>query len=250
VYRIISVFFAFFIIVAGAAAEEIILKDGTKIVGRMTAISGDTIAVETAYGKMSLKRSDIVSIVFPENDSKGDASGAKGTPKEKVKIEDSLVGAQYINKTGDFSLTLPPDWKINPTLTASSDGIAGLSSRDNLRYLLVVREDFSGSLESYKGLSEMQAKKNLQDFEKLSESPIKIDNWAGLLITYRGVSVAAGNLPIEFLTAIISNGNTYYRISTWCVEPLFKESQPIFEKVIYSYHNTKPASSTLPVSNP
>jgi len=250
VYRIILVCFAFFIMVVGAAAEEIVLKDGTKIVGRMTSISGDTIAVETAYGKMSLKRGDILTIGFPENGSKGDASGEKGTQKDKVKIEDSLEGAQYINKTGDFSLSLPPNWKINQTLTDSSDAIAGLSSRDNMRYLLVVREDFSGSLESYKGISEIQAKKSLQEFEKLSESPITIDNRPGILMAYRGVSPAAGNLPIEFLTAIIPYGNTYYRITTWCIEPLFNESQPMFEKIIDSYHTTKSSPPPAPDTKP
>ena len=51
-----------------AAAEEFALKDGTKIVGHMIAIKGDRIEVETPYGKMLLKRSDILAIGFPENE--------------------------------------------------------------------------------------------------------------------------------------------------------------------------------------
>jgi hypothetical protein len=34
-----------------AIAEEISLKDGTKIVGHMTAVSTDKIEVETSYGQ-------------------------------------------------------------------------------------------------------------------------------------------------------------------------------------------------------
>jgi len=57
-----------------AAAEEISLKDGAKIVGRMTAISADKIEVETSYGKVQLKRNDILTISFPENGSTATSS--------------------------------------------------------------------------------------------------------------------------------------------------------------------------------
>ena len=42
-----------------AVAEEIALKDGTKIVGHMTGITSDKIEVETSYGKVQLNRKDI-----------------------------------------------------------------------------------------------------------------------------------------------------------------------------------------------
>ena len=41
-----------------ARAEEITLKDGTKIVGHMTGITSDKIEVETSYGKIQLNRSE------------------------------------------------------------------------------------------------------------------------------------------------------------------------------------------------
>jgi hypothetical protein len=49
-----------------AIAEEISLKDGTKIVGHMTAVSTEKIEVETSGGKVQLNRGDIVTISFPE----------------------------------------------------------------------------------------------------------------------------------------------------------------------------------------
>src|ERR1700752_5147294 len=57
-----------------AVAEEISLKDGTKIVGHMTAITPDKIEVETSYGKIQLKRSDILTISFPENGASANAA--------------------------------------------------------------------------------------------------------------------------------------------------------------------------------
>jgi hypothetical protein len=107
-----------------------------------------------------------------------------------------------------------------------------------MRYVMVVQEEYPGSMESYKGLIEIQAKQNLLDYEKLTESATTIDNKSAVLLSYRGTTAKANNLPIQFLTAIVSDGKTYSRITAWCVEPLFNESQPIFEKIFSSYHIT------------
>jgi hypothetical protein len=245
--RILLALWLLFAFTASAAAEEIVLKDGTKIVGRMTAVSGDKIEVETSYGKMSLKRGDILTITFPEN-ATGTAQTGGAAPKEMPKIEESMDATQYVNKTGKFTLTLPLEWKINPSLRFSAAVMAGLSSRDNMRYLMVMHEEYPGSLESYKGLIEIQAKHNLQDYEKLTESPTTIDGKAAVLVSYRGTTVQADNLPIQFLTAIIPDGNNYFRITTWCVEPLFNDSQAIFEKIISSYHYAGDSSVSEPNS--
>src|SRR5882762_11469816 len=63
----LPVFSLFLAMSLPTAAEEILLKDGSKIVGHMSALQADKIEVETAYGKMQLKRGDIIAINFPEN---------------------------------------------------------------------------------------------------------------------------------------------------------------------------------------
>jgi hypothetical protein len=219
------------------AAEEISLKDGTKIVGHMTSLRGDMIEVETAYGKMQLKRADIVSIAFPENAS----ATPPATPAAKdaeINVEESLRGTQYVNKTGHFTLIVPPDWKINLKLPRVAPVIATLSSHDDMGFLLVTQEEFSGSLESYKGLLDLQYGRTLGDYKEVSESPLKIDGKSGLLFSFRGISAKANNLPMQFLVAIIPSGTTYTRVATWCVEPLFHEMQPVFETIVNSYRST------------
>jgi hypothetical protein len=126
----------------------------------------------------------------------------------------------------------------NLALRISPDVIAALSSNDDLRYLIVVNEPYTASLDSYKGLVKIQAKKNLQNYETISEAPTKIDGKSALLFSYRGVSPAAENLPIQFLVAIIQTPTGFLRITTWCVEPLFSETQASFEKILRSYHVT------------
>jgi hypothetical protein len=219
-----------------AAAEEILLKDGTKIVGHMSAIQADKIEVETAYGKMQLKRGDIITINFPENSTI--ASPASPAAKDAaLSIEESLRGTQYVNKTGKFTLTVPPDWKIDPKLPHSAPIVTVLSSHDEMRFLTVTQEEFSGSLESYKGLLELNYRKTFGSYEELSVSPVKIDGKSALLLSFRGISSKANNLPVQFLVAIIPSGTTYTRVATWCVEPLFHETQPMFEKIVSSYHS-------------
>ena len=229
-------------VVMPISAEEIAMRDGTKIVGHMTSIQGDKIEVETAYGKMQLKRADILTISFPENG--GSAVPAAAAPKDAPQsIDESLRGTQYINKTGKFTLTLPVQWRINPKLQRTAPIIAALSSQDEMRFLTVTQEEFTGSLESYKGLLELKYRRTFGGYEELSESPAKIDGKAALLLTFRGISTKADNLPVEFLVAIIPSGTTYTRIATWCVEPLFRETQPMFEGIVNSYHGTAPSTT-------
>jgi hypothetical protein len=219
-----------------AAAEEILLKDGTKIIGHMSALQADKIEVETAYGKMQLKRADIITINFPENG----AIAAPGTPAAKdvaLNIEESLRGTQYVNKTGKFTLTVPPDWKIDPKLPRSAPIVTVLSSHDDMRFLTVTQEEYSGSLESYKGMLELKYRKIFGGYEELSTSSVKIDGKPALLVSFRGISTKADNLPVQFLVAIIPSGTTYTRVVTWCAEPLFHETQPMFEKILSSYRS-------------
>ena len=231
----LPVFSLFLVISLPTAAEEILLKDGTKIVGHMSALQADKIEVETAYGKMQIKRVDIITINFPENG----ASAAPGSPAKDAapSIEESLRGTQYVNKTGKFTLTVPSDWKIDPKFPRSSPIVTVLSSHDNMRFLTVTQEEYNGSLESYKGLLELTYRKIFGSYEELSESPVKIDGKSALLLSFRGISTKADNLPVQFLVAIVPSGTSYTRVATWCVEPLFHETQPMFEKIVSSYHS-------------
>jgi hypothetical protein len=232
-----------------AAAEEIALKDGTKIVGHMTAVTADKIEVDTTYGKIELKKSEIVTISFPENKpiNATDAAQAKA---DAPKIDESLQGTQYVNKTGKFSLTVPAEWIINTDIRRSPDTLAALYSRDKSRYLMVIHEEYPGSLESYKELVELNARRALTNYEHLSESTVTIDGKAGVLIFYRGTLQKGGNVPIEFVSAIIASGNTYTKLTAWCVEPLFHDVQPSFEKMLMSYRSTGQATASTGLGKP
>jgi protein TonB len=230
--KTILLFPLLFVALLPASAEEIVLKDGTKVIGRMVGIKNDKIEVQTPYGKMQIQRSDILAINFPENEGTAVSSTSAGKPRS---VDESLTGTQYINHTGNFTLTVPIEWKMNPELRASADALAGLSSRDDMRFVVVQHEPFTGSLESYKGLVEVQTRRNLTDYEKLSEANVTIDGHPAVLLTIRGTNAEAHNLPVEFLVVIGSFGGEYVHGVAWCIEPLFNESQRTLESILLSY---------------
>ena len=241
--RVFSITLLFLLAGLPAAAEEIAMKDGSKVVGHMTSVTPDKIEVETAYGKLQLKRSDIVTISFPENgaskapDPTATAPTAAAAKMEAPKIDESLQGARYLNKTGKFSLTVPQEWVINLDVRRAPETLTVLSSRDKTRFLMVMQEDYPGSLESYKELTSLSQRGKLSNYEELAESNVTIDGKAAMLVFYRGTT-AKGSLPLAFASAIIGSGNTYTKMTVWCVEPLFHDMQPAFEKMLMSYRST------------
>ena len=219
-------------------AEEITLRDGTKIVGHMTGITLDKIEVETSYGKVQVNRSEIVTISFSENSSAAKVPDTATAKQDLPKIDETLTGTQYVNHTGKFSLTLPAEWMIDTSLRRSPLALAGLSSKDKMRFAMVVQEEYPGSLESYKELNILNARRTLSNFEELSASNVTIDGKTALLVFYRGNSQKLNNVPVEFLSAFIVSGNSFTKITVWCVEPLFHDMQPAFEKFVSSYRSS------------
>jgi len=140
----------------------------------MTGITSDKIEVETSYGKVQLNRGDILTINFPENSS-GKAPEAAAAKQELPKIDETLVGTQYLNRTGKFSLTLPTEWKIDPDLRHSPGTFAGLSSKDKMRFAMVIQEEYPGSLDSYREVTMLGVRRTLSNFEELAHSNVTID---------------------------------------------------------------------------
>jgi hypothetical protein len=247
--RMGSVLLLFFAVSVPAIAEEISMKDGTKIVGHMTVLTADKIEVETAYGKMQLKRSDILSIRFPEN-MPSNGSGATPAKSDAPNIDESLNGTQYTNRTAQFSLTLPPDWIIDTQLHRSPETLAWLSSSDKLNWVGASRQEGPLTLEAYKEVVELTFQKTLPSYEKVSESSVTIDGKVALLISYRMTPPKYNNLHIQYLTAIIKSGNTYTMLMAWCAESRFPGMRPILEQILTSYRSTGPMTAAAPSSKP
>src|SRR5262249_6071901 len=153
------------------------------------------IEVETAYGKMQVRRSDILTIRFPENGAPSAAAAAPAPTADaqpaKVdlpKIDESLVGVKYVNRTGGFAMTLPQDWIINPNLRQPPQPPPGLTSQEKMTHIMVTQKQSPGSLKSKKEPTKLTARHILGSFEELASQSVTIDGRPGIFVFYRGVS--------------------------------------------------------------
>lgn len=227
----------FIVVLAGipALAEEIQLKDGTKVTGKITGVKDDVFQVKTSYGEIQIPRSEIVSINFPENQPKSAA-----TEKEIAEppVQESLEGTHYVNRTGNFELYLPPGWKIarkQPGL------LAFLSSSDETVVLTIKSEVFGGTLNSYKELVEMQLKNNFSNYKRLGESTVALDGKAGVQLEWKGKAKDdSDNTPMRNLDVLLPYEGKVMRITFLTVEVLFNDARPQMEKILASYKSLKP----------
>jgi hypothetical protein len=219
---------------ASLEAEELQLKDGTKITGKLTAIAGDTFQVKTAYGDIQVPRAQVVSISFPENQPKKDSKDAEETPRPPV--DESLNGTAYKNRTANFQLTVPQGWLLAPELEHQSKDIAAaLKSPDQIYFFLATPEKFAGTLTTYKVLAETQYRTKFKDYEKLSEAPVQLDGVGGIRLIWHGKNPAANDAEMKAVVYILPYENRMVRLSFLTLEPLFDEGLPIFEKIAASY---------------
>ncbi|MGA9474973.1 MAG: hypothetical protein WBV36_21065, partial [Terriglobales bacterium] len=167
------------------------------------------------------------------------ATEANTVKADLPKIDESLHGTEYVNSTGKFSLTLPPEWIINADLRHRPVTLAGLSSSDKTRFAIVEQREYPGSLASYKELSMAAVRITLNNFEERSQSSVTIDGKRAILAHYRGNIPVPPNTSVEFVTAFISRSdNNFTKVTAWCAESLFHDMQPEFEKLVTSYHSS------------
>ena len=224
----------FVLLIAGlATAEEFTLKDGTKIVGKMVNIRSDSIEVETLYGKIRVPKANILSISFPENQPKPVAED-KADP-ERLKVEQSLEGTTYTNRTGKFKLTVPSGWKISEE-GRSNDALAFLVSSDENLGTIVLQETFPGSLKAYKEIAEEHYKATLGGYQKLSEDEAQIDGGSASTMIFRA---KPEEKTFKYMVALVPYDGGITRIMGFTAEPLFDEMKATLQQVILSYETTK-----------
>ena len=207
--------------------------------GQQTEYAGfEKVEVETSDGRIQSKSTDPGSIHFREGLST-QSTEANTVKADLPKIDESLHGTEYVNRTGKFSLTLPPEWIINADLRQRPVTLAGLSSSDKTRFAIVEQKEYPGSLASYKELTMAAARITLSNFEELSQSSATIDGKRAILVLYRGNIPVPPNTSVELVTAFISRSdNNFTKVTAWCAESLFHDMQPAFEKLVTSYHSS------------
>jgi hypothetical protein len=75
----------------------------------------------------------------------------------------------------------------------------------------------------------------LGNFEELAQSPSPSMATRSSRF-YRGTSQK--DLPVEFVSASSNREKPFTKVTAWCVEPLFRDMQPTFDKILNSYRST------------
>jgi hypothetical protein len=191
-------------------AEEIQLKDGTKITGKLVGVNGDTLQIKTAYGEIQVPRADVISINFPENQTKQAVAGTPaGLPRP---VDETLSNGKYVNRSGGFTVQVTPDWKLAPQVLAQTPSlIAALQSADATQLFLVTPEKFAGNLNTYRVLVET----------RMVATATKKDN----------------GTPFKFLVYLIPYDGRVVRVTFFTLAPLYDDASPTFDKIAASYRS-------------
>jgi hypothetical protein len=211
-----------------ANAEDIQLKDGTKISGTITGVTADKFQVKTAYGDIQVPRAEIVSISFPDN-----------TPKEAKAelptIDQSLDGHKYTNRTEGFQITVPDHWMMAPEML-SHDIHGALKSTDETLFFFYTPEKFAGTANTYLAVAESALQGKFKDFEKLSQTEVTLDGQKVTRWVWRAKNPAAHDMPLKALVYVIPYEGKMVRLSFLTLEQLFNDALPSFEKTAATYH--------------
>lgn len=218
------------------AAEEIHLKDGTKLTGQLIGVTADKFQIKTAYGEIQVPKSEIVSINFPENEPREEAAPASATPE----IDQTLEGDAYLNRTENVRMTVPSGWSVAPEFN-SKDIHGGLKSADETAFVFITPEKFAGSVQTYAVVVETQLQNKFKDYEKIAQFDTTLDGRPAVRMLFKAKNQNVNNMPLKFLVYMVGYDGRVVRLSFGTLEPLFEKALPDFEKMAASY---KSISST------
>lgn len=218
-----------------SVAEDIVLKDGTKITGQITGVAAEKFVVKTAFGEIQVPKTEIVSISFPENKPK--EAPFSTTSKPAVMIEESIQGKTYTNQTEQFQVTIPDGWTTWPEMVGG-DIHGAIKSPDETLFMFYTPEKFAGNISTYVVLAETQLKTKFKDFEELSRSDVTLDGKPAIRIVWHGKNTTAHDTPFKALFYVVPGTGAMNRLSFLTIEDLFEPALPTFEKIAASYKST------------
>ncbi len=191
-----------------AAGEEFVLKDGTRIVGKIVAYQEDSFRVETSFGFAVIYKDRVERIVFTEGGkqapagtaptappatasaAKSEASAASrplAPPRRPDTIIEHVSGTEYVNETYRFQLFKPPTWRSYPELVKpQAPLVAALGTPDETTLLLVGSEFYQGSLPEYARMAESTLRQLYAEYQPLEESRTEVARLPALTRRFTG----------------------------------------------------------------
>lgn len=246
-----------------AKAEEVSLKDGTTIVGKVIAIDGDTFTIQMSFSKMDIPRSEILSISFSENQPEGETTAPVSTTVLKS-VDQSISRTIYTNGTAHFTLNVPDGWKLNDALARRvPTAVGAVTASDPHEMILMETVSDTNNAEEEMQIIASTLKASFEGYEKLVESPVEIDGINGDSLSFRAI-IPVGNVrtqagtdepanttvktPIKYLVVVLPEQSQTIILMCAAPEAIYDQFEPTFQKIVSSFHST--AAKVTPVAQP
>ncbi len=249
-----------------ARADEIHLRDGTKINGTIVAFENDSFKVETAYGFALIRKDKVADIIIPapkkESESKAKTDTAVTLPaaappakneappvkpavaapvptpppvaSEPPVIRDEIRGNLYVNLTYGFQIYKPPSWELMPAARkALSGAVAALGTGDQTTLLVIGRESAKGSVEAYAAGTAKVVSEVYENYRLISSRHVMI---AGLpAIEQRSRGTADGHDWSVVLVTFLHGNDAFTLLGmSWANSDLIQVQENVIEKVVNS----------------
>jgi hypothetical protein len=196
-----------------ASADELKLKDGTKITGKIVGFEGESFKVETSYGFALVRRDKVVSIRI---DDEAKAETAKSEPAKSANapaepsrpapgsgtvtanaapaarpaepvIRESVEGTAYVNHTFGFRMYKPPSWRvIEGARRLLPSAIVAMGTNDETTLLVLGQGRLTGSLDSHAAATDRQLRQVYENLRVLSDQRAVIGGVPAIERRFRG----------------------------------------------------------------
>ncbi|MGH7837610.1 MAG: hypothetical protein ACREQC_07250 [Candidatus Binataceae bacterium] len=208
------------------SADELKLKDGTKISGTIVGFEENSFKVKTSYGYAEVRKDQVVSITIsgapkaaPPAPIKSEASIPPPKPAPAVEPEplpapiaklesrtaaakpappapkpaapepmrESVSGNTYTNETYGFHMYKPPDWElVQGARTVLPGAITALGTDDQSTYLLIGQAPVGKSLAADMQAAQQRVRDVMDNFRPLGETHVTISGIPAVENRFRG----------------------------------------------------------------
>lgn len=242
----------------GVSADELKLKDGTKIVGNIVGFEGDSFKVETSYGFALVKKDKVASIVV--SDVKADAkkpaaAEAKAPPPPPVKanppaaapaakvveapMREEVEGTRYTNLTYSFRLYKPPSWSvIEGARKTLPTAIVAMGTDDQTTLFIVGREPLQRSVEQHAAATEKRLRELYENYRAMGERRATVAGLPALEKRFRG-TVEEHDWSVTLLTFVREKDVFTLIGMTYANSDLIQIQENVIARTIASLEFTK-----------
>lgn len=199
-------------------ADEIKLKDGTKIIGNIVGYEKDSFKVETSYGFALVRKDKVETITVSDVPKKNDeakppekketaaanpkpsapaAASAPVTPPAAIRaaapsepaIRESVDGTTYTNHTFGFRMYKPPSWRvIEGARKMLPAAVVAMGTNDESTLLVLGRVAARGTLDAQLASTERELRSIYENYAPSEPERTVIAGQPAIQRRFRGVA--------------------------------------------------------------